>query len=264
MRNANECRAKNPKTCYYHGAIIEMNEAMQSITTAGPDASPADWDNYFNARKKVETAEEDFQKQQWMEESKDLHGTKEPVKQRNYGRKGSPSPSGANKEGRPAPTRRPQSERQHNKSKPIVEPKVTYNDHVFPPQINYRDEKNLPAVFTRYDKTSQLPDGLMLAASRDLNKEERAQLVSFVKYQHTIATRNGKELKNIAETDVAYDHTRRSVYVKTQFEDAEQLKGFHATLTDMIANGTTPRQDGTQKHSAFQGQNAEFALYYKN
>lgn len=264
MRNANECRAKNPRTCYYHGAIIEMNEAMQSITTAGPDASPADWDNYFNARKKVETAEEDFQKQQWMEESKDLRGTREPAKPRTYGRKGGQPSSGASKEGKPGPARRPQSARQHNKSEPVVRSNVSYNENDFPSQIQYFDEKKMPATFTRHDKTSQLPEGLMLAASRALNKEERAQLVSFVKYQHTIATRNGKELKNIAEADISYDHASRSVYVKTQFENAEQLRGFHATLSDMIANGTAPRQDGTQKHSAFQGQNAEFALYYKN
>ena len=80
MRNANDCRAKDPRTCYYHGAIIEMNAAMERITTAGTNAKPADWDGYFTARQKVETAEEDLKKQQWLEESQDIRSPKEPFR----------------------------------------------------------------------------------------------------------------------------------------------------------------------------------------
>lgn len=270
MRNANACRAKDPRTCYYHGAIMEMTEAMERITTAGPNAKPADWDGYFMARQKVETAEEDLKKQQWLEESSDLRTPKEPYR-RNQNGKGAAAPgggtgfkSGANAVRGGTPNRGSYANRSAQRSQPVVAAKVNYDDKVFPPQIKWKDEHHEPAIFTRHDKTSQLPKGLMLAASRDLSQEEKAQLVNYVKYQHTISTRTGKELKAVAENDVVFNHTGRSVYVRTQFEDAEQVRGFHAALSQMMESGTTPRKDGTQKHEAFEDRGAQFALYYNN
>ena len=268
MRNANECRAKDPRTCYYHGAIIEMNEAMERITAAGTKARAADFDAYYSARQRVETAEEELKKQQWMEESSEFRAPKDGYKRQQYARKSSGQGSGKLQQGRgngSGPVRRTQQERApQRQSRPVVEARVSYNERVFPQQIQFRDEKGRPAVFTRHDKTSQLPKGLMLAADRPLSDEEREKLVNYVKYQHTISTRSGKELKNIDEADIAYDHTARSVYVRTKFDDAEQLKGFHATLTQIISDGTAPRKDGTQKYEGFGDPKAHFALYYNN
>lgn len=263
MRNANDCRAKDPRTCYYHGAIIEMNEAMGNITSAGANAKPADWDGYFNARKKVETAEEDLKKQQWLEESQELRTPKTPTYRRNQARPATvQKDSSGEKSG---PVRRHPKERQpQQRAKPIVEAPVTYDNRVFPPQVRFNDQENNPLFFTRHDQTSQVPKGLLLAANRELNDEEKTQLVSFVKYQHTISTRTGKDLKTIADSDIAFfDPTSRSVYVKTQFSDPEQVKGFYSALTGMISDGTAPRRDGTQKHTAFPDKQAKFALYYQ-
>lgn len=268
MRNANECRAKNPRTCYYHGAIIEMNEAMERITSAGPNAKPADWDNYFNARTKVETAEEELQKQQWMEESQDFRQPKGGGRNQ-YARRG---PQNGNRSSATTakssyPVRRDPRTRQTNERKqPVVATQVRYDDQMFPPQIHgqFLDEKKQRVTFTRHDKTSQLPKGIMFAANRRLNEQERQQLANFVKYQHTITTRNGKQLKSIPDTDVVLGHTERSVYVRTQFENEEQVRNFHAALADIVKNGTAPRRDGTQKFEAFGDSNAQFALYYNN
>jgi hypothetical protein len=242
-----------------------MNEAMERITSAGANAKPADWDGYFTARQRVETAEEDLKKQQWMEESQDLRTPKEPYRRGQFNKgQGGQRDAKASANGKGYPQRRPQADRNTARSQPIVATKVNYNDSVFPPQIRWKDENSQPAIFTRHDKTSQLPKGLMLAASRELSQEEKAQLVNYVKYQHTISTRSGKDLKTIADNDVVFNHTGRSVYVRTQFEDAEQVKGFHDALSQMMSNGTAPRKDGTQKHEAFGDKNAEFALYYNN
>jgi hypothetical protein len=241
-----------------------MNEAMERITSAGVNAKPADWDGYFNARQRVETAEEDLKKQQWMEESQDLRTPKEPYRQNQF-RKGAPSSSNVSKQGAGrGPVRRSPQERSTQRSQPVVPAKVNYNDGVFPPQIRWKDEKGAPAVFTRHDKTSQLPKGLMLAANRELTAEEKTKLVDYIKYQHTISTRDGKELKTVAPNDVMVDHTGRSVYVRTQFADVEQVRGFHSTLSQIIGEGTTPRKDGTQKHEAFGDSNTKFALYFNN
>jgi hypothetical protein len=269
MRNANECRAKDPRTCYYHGAIIEMNTAMERITTAGTNAKPADWDGYFTARQKVETAEEDLKKQQWLEESQDIRAPKEPYKRNQFGKGGQGSQNGfkpgtAAGRGNGTPSRRPQSDRNTARSQPVVATKVAYNDAVFPPQIKWKDEMNKPAIFTRHDKTSQLPRGVMIATNRPLSNDEAMQLVAYVKYQHTISTRDGKEIKTISDKEIVYNHTPRSVYIRTQFEDAEQVQGFHSALSQMMSNGTAPRKDGTQKYEAFGDEKAEFALYYNN
>lgn len=260
MRNANDCRAKDPRTCYYHGAIIEMNEAMERITSAGVNVKPADWDGYFNARQKVETAEDDLKKQQWMEEAQVLSAPKESPRGGSYRR--SQPPQKGKQGARPVPAEK--RKEQGVRRQPIVETPVSYNSNVFPPQIKWKDEHNKPAIFTRHDKTSELPVGLMLASSRELTQDEKTQLVNFVKYQHTISTRTEEGLKTIKENDVVFNHTGRSVYVKTQFDDAEQLKGFHASLAQMIESGTVPRKDGTQKYAAFGDESAKFALYYNN
>lgn len=264
MRNANACRAKDPRTCYYHGAIIEMNEAMQRITSAGVNAKPADWDGYFNARQRVETAEEDLKKQQWLEESQDIRSPREPYKRGGFNKGGGQRDAKASANGKGYPARRSQTDRNTQQSQPVVPAKVNYNDGVFPPQIKWKDEQGSPAIFTRHDKTSQLPKGLMLAANRELHENEKAQLVDYIRYQHTISTRNGKELKTVAPEDVVLNHTGRSVYVKTQFDNPEQVQGFYETLTRIISEGTTPRKDGSQKHEAFGDSKAEFALYFNN
>lgn len=283
MRNANECRAKDPRACYYHGAIIEMNEAMERITNAGAGARPADWDGYFNARQKVETAEEDLKKQQWLGEAQELVPQKfnaERFSKRGAGtaNKGGNSRIAKGHESSSRGSERVQKEglRGRNysahrtsqnstpRSKPVVAANVNYDDNVFPQQIKWKDEKGQPAFFTRHDKTSQLPKGLMLASNRELNMAEKEQLVNFVKYQHTISTRDGKELKHISEDDVSFDHTSRSVYVRTQFADAEQVQGFHAALSNLISQGSSPRQNGTQKYERFSDNKAGFALYYNN
>lgn len=267
MRNANACRAKDPRTCYYHGAIIEMNEAMERITTAGKNARPADWDGYFVARQKVETAEEDLKKQQWLEESQDIRSPKEDFRRNSYGKGGQGSQKGSqpvNRSGKGGPSRSSHTERSNVRRQPIVDVKVSYDDNVFPPQIRWKDETNQPAVFTRHDKTSELPEGVMVATNRPLTNDEAMQLVAYVKYQHTISTRDGKEIRTIPDKEIVYNHTPRSVYLKTQFADAEQVKGFHAALSEMMANGTAPRKDGSQKYEAFGDKEAKFALYYKN
>lgn len=265
MRNANDCRAKDPRTCYYHGAIIEMNAAMERITTAGANAKPADWDGYFTARQKVETAEEDLKKQNWLEESQDIRSPKEGFRRNQFG-KGNQGVQKGHKPGtqvgRGGPVRSPQSERVTTRSQPVVDAKVSYDDNVFPPQIKWKDELNKAAVFTRHDKTSQLPKGVMVAMSRPLTNDEAMQLVDYVKYQHTISTRAGKEITSISDKEIVYNHTPRSVYIRTQFQDAEQVKGFHVALSQMMAGGTSPRKDGTQKHEAFGDKEAKFALYY--
>lgn len=263
MRNANECRAKDPRTCYYHGAIIEMNAAMERITTAGKNAKPADWDGYFTARQKVETAEEDLKKQQWLEESQDIRSPKEGFKRNQFGKGGSAA-SKPGIAGRGNPARRPQAERQVTRSQPVVDSNVRYDDNMFPSQIKWKDETNKPAIFTRHDKTSQLPKGVMVAMSRPLTNDEAMQLVDYVKYQHTISTRDGKEIKNITDKEIVYNHTPRSVYIRTQFQDAEQVQGFHTALSQMMANGTSQRKDGTKKYEAFGDKEAKFALYYSN
>lgn len=51
------CKAKDKRTCPYHGAVIRMNEAQ--------DATPPDWEGYFVARTQVE----DYEKRGWAEES---------------------------------------------------------------------------------------------------------------------------------------------------------------------------------------------------
>lgn len=267
MRNANACRAKDPRTCYYHGAIIEMEEAMARITSAGTKATPSDWDGYFNARKKVEGAEEELKKRQWMEEANEIV----PPSREQAPRKGNHSNSYRKSGGNGKPYQKGTGSYPNNvrrtpqpKSNPVVDAPVSYNNNVFPTQVIIRDSTGTPHTYTRHDKTSQLPKGLMIAADRELNLEERQQLVNYMKYQHTISTRNGKELKTISEEDIAFDHSSRSVYVKTQFENSEQVKGFHTALGSMIANGTTPRKDNTQKYEAFSDPQASFALYYSN
>lgn len=267
MRNANACRAKDPRTCYYHGAIIEMNEAMERITTAGKNARPADWDGYFVARQKVETAEEDLKKQQWLEESQDIRSPKEGFRRHQFGKgnqggQGGSKPGSGNAKG--TPTRSAQSDRSNVRRQPIVNVEVNYDDNVFPPQIKWKDETNQAAVFTRHDKTSELPKGVMVATNRPLTNDEAMQLVAYVKYQHTISTRDGKEIKTISDKEIVYNHTPRSVYIRTQFADAEQVKGFHSALSQMMANGTSPRKDGSQKYEAFGDKEAKFALYYNN
>lgn len=267
MRNANACRAKDPRSCYYHGAIIEMNEAMDRITAAGKSAQPSDWDGYFNARQKVETAEEDLKKQQWLEESQEILPQKynsERFGRRNAGATGKGNNTVKKQGAVRSKGGSAHRTAQNRTSAPIVAARVSYNDNVFPTQIKWKDEKGQPAFFTRHDKSSQLPKGLMLASDRELNSEEKTQLVNLVKYQHTISTREGKELKNISEDDISYDHTSRSVYVKTQFEDPEQLKGFHSALSGLISEGSAPRKDGTQKYEPFGDGKSEFALYYNN
>lgn len=263
MRNANDCRAKDPRTCYYHGAIIEMNAAMERITTAGTNAKPADWDGYFTARQKVETAEEDLKKQQWLEESQDIRSPKEPFRRNQSGKSGQGFQKGS-KPGTGGPTRTPQADRSKVRRQPVVDAKVSYDNNVFPPQIKWKDEMNQPAVFTRHDKTSELPKGVMVATNRPLTNDEAMQLVAYVKYQHTISTREGKEIKSITDKEIVYNHTPRSVYIRTQFEDAEQVKGFHSALSQMMASGTAPRKDGSQKYEAFGDKEAKFALYYNN
>lgn len=264
MRNANACRAKDPRTCYYHGAIIEMNEAMERITTAGKNARPADWDGYFTARQKVETAEEDLKKQQWLEESQDIRSPKDGFRRNQFGKgtQGGSKPGAGNGKGTPA--RSSQSDRSNVRRQPIVDVKVNYDDNVFPPQIKWKDETNKAAVFTRHDKTSELPKGVMVATNRPLTNDEAMQLVAYVKYQHTISTRDGKEIKTITDKEIVYNHTPRSVYIRTQFADAEQVKGFHSALSQMMASGTAPRKDGSQKYEAFGDKEAKFALYYNN
>jgi hypothetical protein len=241
-----------------------MNEAMERITTAGKNARPADWDGYFVARQKVETAEEDLKKQQWLEESQDIRSPKEQFRRGQYG-KGNQGGQGSQKGGKSGgPSRSAQSERSNVRRQPIVNVNVNYDDNVFPPQIKWKDETNKAAVFTRHDKSSELPKGVMVATNRPLTNDEAMQLVAYVKYQHTISTRDGKEIKTITDKEIVYNHTPRSVYIKTQFEDAEQVKGFHAALSQMMEHGTAPRQDGSQKYEAFGDKDAKFALYYKN
>lgn len=48
------CRAKDPSTCYYHGAVINMYDAQRR----------GNWDEYFAARQRVEEAE----RRGWEEE----------------------------------------------------------------------------------------------------------------------------------------------------------------------------------------------------
>jgi hypothetical protein len=240
-----------------------MNAAMERITTAGTNAKPADWDGYFTARQKVETAEEDLKKQQWLEESQDIRSPKEPFRRNQSGKGGSGFQKGA-KPGTGGPTRSQQSDRSNVRRQPVVDVKVNYDNNVFPPQIKWKDETNQPAVFTRHDKTSELPKGVMVATNRPLTNDEAMQLVAYVKYQHTISTRDGKEIKSITDKEIVYNHTPRSVYIRTQFEDAEQVRGFHSALSQMMASGTAPRKDGSQKYEAFGDKEAKFALYYNN
>lgn len=255
------CRAKDPRSCYYHGAIIEMNEAMDRITSAGKRANPKDWDVYFGARKQMENAEEERKKHQWLQEADEVNtppassAGRSPVYRRGSG--GAATSQAKATQGKRGADRRPAA------TKPIVEAKVSYDNNAFPPQINYYDEKKKQAVFTRHDKTSAMPKGLMLAASRELSDDEREQALGILKYQHTISTRTSDGVKKVDEGDMVAQHTSRSVYMRTQFDESGQVEGFHSHLNELLMRGTDVRQDGTQKLPALP-KDVTFALYYNS
>lgn len=261
MSTNSVCRAKDPRTCYYHGAIIEMNAAMDRITSAGKRANPKDWDVYFGARKQMENAEEERKKHQWLQEADEVNPisaataiSKTPVYRRGSGGAASQARAAQGKRG---------ADRRPAATKPIVAAQVSYDDNAFPVQINYYDEKKKQAVFTRHDKTSAMPKGLMLAASRELSAEEREQALGILKYQHTISTRTSDGVKKVDDGDLVAQHTSRSVYMRTQFDEAVQVEGFHGHLNELLMRGTDVRKDGTQKLPALP-KDVTFALYYNS
>lgn len=67
--NISECRAKDPHTCYYHGAYLRLEETMQRIqdkTANGQPVDPEDWNTYYSTRQRIEDAEAELEKRRWM------------------------------------------------------------------------------------------------------------------------------------------------------------------------------------------------------
>jgi hypothetical protein len=278
MRDASECRAKDPRTCYYHGAVITMNEAVARMEKNGnPD--PADLDLYFSSRKQVELAEEEYKKRQWLEElregptaevitepsSKAQVAKTEPAKKasdKKYpARKNYSKPAGA------APkTRRVTQRNQPAAKKPLVPATVNYDQNAFPIQANtLEDNEGNVVILTRHDKAVGTPKGIMLATSRLLTDDEKKHLVGLMQYQHTVSTREDNKAKTVAEDDINYhSNTGRTVYMKTQFKaDGSQVKNFHDGLNQLLKEGSAARKDGSQKYPPF-AKGTQVVVYYNS
>lgn len=273
-RNASECRAKEPRTCYYHGAIITMNEATERFRATG---DPEALDVYYKSRQRVEAAEEELRKQQWLREAdavpSGITATSTPTAPQTTGS----TSAGSNRarpntnNGRPTTQRgkaagtqkrtRGSAPRQSAK-KPFVPATKAYNESIFPQQVVLPNEKNQQVTFTRHDKAAKAPSGVMLAASRALSREEQQHLAGLLRYQHTAATREKGKAKITPDEDIIVGHSSRSVYIKSQFDaDGKQLPTFHDGLNKLMKEGSPRRQDGTQKYPPFTS-DVEMAVYY--
>jgi len=268
MRDASECQAKDPRTCPYHGAVITMNESLARMQKNGPN--DADLDTYFDSRKKVEQAEEEFRKHQWMDELRASPST--PVQ-----RASRPQRKPGNRPESKAPQRggstgggqnrgaqnRKQSQPRPNRQ-PMVQAKTPYSIQDFPQQVQLPDENGNQAFFTRHDKAGFVPTGVMLAASRPITDDEREHLLGLLRYQHTVSTREDNKAKTVEESDLVNDHSSRSVYMRTQFTpNGAELHEFHDGLNKILQEGSVPRRDGTRKFEPF-ADDVRVAMYYKN
>jgi len=264
MRDASECQAKDPRTCPYHGAVITMNEALASMQKNG--TNPKDLDAYFDSRKNVELAEEEFRKHQWMDELRSNHAaapqqraTRPQRKPSNRSEPKASQPRSGGKGGQSRKQYQPRPNRQ-----PLVKASTPYSIQDFPQQVQLPDETGTQAFFTRHDKAAGVPHGVMLAASRPITEDEREHLLGLLRYQHTVSTREDNKAKTVEESDLVEEHSSRSVYMKTQFTpNGAELREFHAGLNKILQEGSVPRRDGTRKFEPF-ANDVRVAVYYKN
>lgn len=263
MRDASECQAKDPRTCPYHGAVITMNEALARMQKKGPN--DADLDTYFDARKKVESAEEEFRKHQWMDElrsSPSVSAQRSSRPQRKPGNRPEQKAQQRGGNNRGGQNRKQSQPRPNNR--PVVQAKAPYSIQDFPQQVQLPDENGNQVFFTRHDKAGFVPKGIMLAASRPISEDEREHLLGLLRYQHTVSTREDNKAKTVEESDLVKEHSSRSVYMKTQFNsDKAQLREFHGGLNNILQEGSVPRRDGTRKFEPF-ADDVRVAVYYTN
>lgn len=280
-RNASECRAKEPRSCYYHGAIITMNEATERFRATG---DPEALDVYYKSRQRVEATEDDMRKQQWLRDADAVfepETSTTPVaprtedktavqsrRTRPSGNNGHPSGNGT----RRSPSRGQKSNNSTKKSTnsaaqsaakiPFVAAEKPYDERTFPQQVPLGNEKGEQVSFVRHDKATKVPTGIMFAASRPLSREEKVHLAGLLRYQHTVATRVNGKAKVTPDEDIIVEHSGRSVYIKSQFtNDGKQLPEFHKGLNHLIKEGSPRRQDGSQKYAPF-ASDVQMAVYY--
>lgn len=277
-RNASECRAKEPRTCYYHGAIITMNEATERFRATG---DPEALDVYYKSRQRVEAAEDDMRKQQWLRdadavfepvaaatpvatrtEDKPASQTRRTRPSDNNGRGNTSGPRNNASKGQKSTKRSANSSARSATKTPFVPAQKPYDERTFPQQVQLGNEKGEQVSFVRHDKATKIPTGIMFAASRPLSREEKVHLAGLLRYQHTVATRVNGKAKVTPDEDIIVEHSGRSVYIKSQFaNDGKQLPEFHKGLNQLIKEGSPRRQDGSQKFTPF-ASDVEMAVYY--